>query len=174
MNATECVDTTLACTHAYAHFSRAHLARDDCTCGSRASRLKIVKCCAILKIVSSLHHALVRCACCKSFSHGYFLSHLFSVTTLSLVNSFGWNPKCTLRLCSMEWNVWLYCQYDSRHTMQTVVQAGNIVVHDEESPHIRNIRDGTMIKIDVNNGVYTLDMWSCLDETGPVFSREGL
>ena len=27
-----------------------------------------------------------------------------------------------------------------------------------------------MIKLDVNNGVYTMDMWICLDETGPVFS----
>ena len=35
------VDTTLACTRAHAHFSRAHLTRDDCTNGSgpRGSRL---------------------------------------------------------------------------------------------------------------------------------------
>ena len=24
-------------------------------------------------------------------------------------------PEISLRLCSMEWNVWLYCQSDSRH-----------------------------------------------------------
>ena len=35
------------------------------------------------------------------------------------------------------------------------------------------IRDGMMIKLDVKNGVYTMDMWTCLDETGPVFSRQG-
>ena len=52
--------------------------------------------------------------------------------------------------------------------MKNVVGAENIVVLDEENPHIRNIRDGTRIKTDVNNGVCTKDMWICLDETGPV------
>ena len=55
-------------------------------------------------------------------------------------------------------------------SLQKVVQAGNTVVLDERNPHIRNTRDGTVIKLDVNNGVYTMDMWICLDETGPVFS----
>ena len=41
------------------------------------------------------------------------------------------------------------------------------------NPHIRNIRDGTVIKQEVNNGVYTMDMWICLLETGPVFSWQG-
>ena len=27
-----------------------------------------------------------------------------------------------------------------------------------------------MIKLDVNNGVFTMDMWIRLDETAPVFS----
>ena len=49
-------------------------------------------------------------------------------------------------------------------------RAGNIVVLDEKNPHIRNTTDGTVIKLDVNNGVYAMDMWICLDETGPVFS----
>ena len=44
---------------------------------------------------------------------------------------------------------------------------------DEKDPHIRNIRDGKIIKLDANNGAYTVDMWICLDETGPVFSWEG-
>ena len=44
---------------------------------------------------------------------------------------------------------------------------------DETNPHIRNTRDGTVIKLDVNSGVYTMDMWICLDETGPVFSWAG-
>ena len=30
-----------------------------------------------------------------------------------------------------------------------------------------------MIKMDVNSGVYTMDMWICLRETGPVFSLQG-
>ena len=43
-----------------------------------------------------------------------------------------------------------------------VVQAGNIVVLDVKNPHIRNIRDGTVFKLHVNNVVYTMDMWICL------------
>ena len=39
-----------------------------------------------------------------------------------------------------------------------VVRAGNTVVLDEETPHIRNARDRTMIKLDVNSGVYTVDV----------------
>ena len=58
-------------------------------------------------------------------------------------------------------------------SMQKVVRAGNVVVLDEKNPHIQNTRDGTVIKLDVNNGVYTMDMWICLDETGPVFSWQG-
>ena len=34
-------------------------------------------------------------------------------------------------------------------SVQKVVRAGDIVVLDEKNPHIRNIRDGTMIKLDV-------------------------
>ena len=55
-------------------------------------------------------------------------------------------------------------------TMQKLAPAGHIVLLDEKSPHIRNIRDGTVIKMDANNGVCRMDMWICLDETGPVFS----
>ena len=58
-------------------------------------------------------------------------------------------------------------------SMQKVVRVGNVVVLDEKNPHIRNTRDGTIIKLDVNNGVYTMDMWICVDETGPVFSWQG-
>ena len=43
--------------------------------------------------------------------------------------------------------------------MQKVVRAGNIVVLDEKNRHIRNTRDGTVIRLDVNNGVHTMDMW---------------
>ena len=52
-----------------------------------------------------------------------------------------------------------------------VVQAGNVVVLDGKNP--RDNRDGAVIKLDVSNGVYTMDMWVCLDETGPVFSWQG-
>ena len=46
--------------------------------------------------------------------------------------------------------------------MKKVAQAGNVVL-DERNPYIRNTRDGTTIKLDANTGVFTLDMWGCLD-----------
>ena len=52
-------------------------------------------------------------------------------------------------------------------------EAGNVVVLDEKNPHIRNNRDGTVVKLDVNSGVLTMDMWVCLDETVPAFSWQG-
>ena len=58
-------------------------------------------------------------------------------------------------------------------SMRKVVQAGNVVVLNEKNPDIRNNRDGTVIRLDVNSGVYTTDVWMCLDETGPVFSWQG-
>ena len=58
-------------------------------------------------------------------------------------------------------------------SMHKVFRAGNIVVLDEKNPHVRNTRDGTMIKLDVNNGVSTMDMSICFDETGLVFSWQG-
>ena len=57
--------------------------------------------------------------------------------------------------------------------MRKVVQADNVVVLDEKNPLIRNNRDDTVIKLDVKNGLYTMDVWVCLDETGPVFSWQG-
>ena len=54
-----------------------------------------------------------------------------------------------------------------------VVQAGNVVVLNEKNPGVQNNRDGTVIRLDVNSGVYTTDLWMCLDETGPVFSLQG-
>ena len=58
-------------------------------------------------------------------------------------------------------------------SMRRVVQAGNDVVLDEKNPHIRNNGDGTVIKLDVNNGVCTMDMWVCLDGTGLGLSWQG-
>ena len=43
-------------------------------------------------------------------------------------------------------------------SMRMVVPAGNVVVLDEKKPLVRNNRDDTVIKLDVNNGVYTMDM----------------
>ena len=51
------------------------------------------------------------------FSADCFISYLISVTTLSLVNTAGRNQS-SLHLCSMRWNVWLYCQSDSRHSCE--------------------------------------------------------
>ena len=47
-------------------------------------------------------------------------------------------------------------------SMRKVVEAGTVVVLDEKNPHIRNNRDGTVIKLDVNSGLYTMDMWVCV------------
>ena len=44
-------------------------------------------------------------------------------------------------------------------SMRKVVQDGDVVVLDEKNPNIRNNRDGTAMKLDVNNGVYTMHMW---------------
>ena len=44
-------------------------------------------------------------------------------------------------------------------SMRKVVQDANVVVLDENNPHIRNNRHGTVVKLDVNSGVYTMDMW---------------
>ena len=53
---------------------------------------------------------------------------------------------------------------------EKLCEPGTYLRWSKKSPHIRNIRDGTMIKLHVNSGVYTMDMWIFLDETGPVFS----
>ena len=58
-------------------------------------------------------------------------------------------------------------------SIKNVVRAGNIVVLDNKNQHIQNIRVGTMIMMDVNNGVCTMDMWICLDDTVPVLSWHG-
>ena len=44
---------------------------------------------------------------------------------------------------------------------------------DEKNPHVQKIRDGTTIKLYVNMGMYTMDMWICTDETGPFFQLAG-
>ena len=59
-------------------------------------------------------------------------------------------------------------------SLQKVVRAGNTVGLDEKNPHIRENRYGTVIKLDVNSGVCTMEMWICFDETGLVFSWQSL
>ena len=56
-------------------------------------------------------------------------------------------------------------------SMQKVVR--DTIALDEKNPHIRNARDGTVIKLHVNSGVCTMDVWVCLDEIGPVCFQEG-
>ena len=58
-------------------------------------------------------------------------------------------------------------------SMQKVARAGNVVVLDAKNPHIRNTRDGTVIKLDVNNGVQTMDMWVRLDKKRSSFKLAG-
>ena len=43
--------------------------------------------------------------------------------------------------------------------MRAVVQGSNVVVLDESSPHIRNTQGGTTIRLDVNSGVFSIDMY---------------
>ena len=54
-----------------------------------------------------------------------------------------------------------------------VVPAGNIVGLDDKNLYIRNTRVRMMIKLDANNAVCTMDMWICLDETGPDLAGQG-
>ena len=56
--------------------------------------------CVCAKVISSLCHVAVGCPC-QSFSSECFLTHLFAVTTFSVVHTDGWNQKSTLHLCSM-------------------------------------------------------------------------
>ena len=48
-----------------------------------------------------------------------------------------------------------------------------MVVLDEKIPHSRNTRDGTMIKLNVNSGMYTMDMWICSDGQVRFFQLAG-
>ena len=53
-------------------------------------------------------------------------------------------------------------------SMHKVAGPETLLCWKEQNPHIRNIRDGTMIKMDVNDGVgvSTMDMRICFDQTG--------
>ena len=56
--------------------------------------------------------------------------------------------------------------------MQKVAWPETLWCWISKNPHIRDTRDGTMIEKDVNNRVYTMDMWIGFDGTCPVFSRQ--
>ena len=53
-------------------------------------------------------------------------------------------------------------------SMQKEVRAGNFVVLGENNPHILEYS-----RWNNDHGACTMDMQICLDETGPVFSRQG-
>ena len=53
------------------------------------------------------------------------------------------------------------------------VQVGNILVLADSNPHIRKTRDDTTVKLDMNSGIFTMDMWVCHDGPGPVLSWKG-
>ena len=50
------------------------------------------------------------------------------------------------------------------HSMQNVVRAGNSVVLDGNNPHIRNTSGWNSDQCGRENGVYTMDMWICLEQ----------
>ena len=58
------------------------------------------------------------------------------------------------------------CEDFHFNTKSCSIQYGNVAVLDGKNPLIRNTRDGTTIKLDVNSGVFAMDMWVCLDMTG--------
>ena len=83
---------------------------------------------------------------------------------------------CSLAVHSKDGH--LFCEGGSRdpysihccHLTTLTVRTGNFVVLDDKNPHIRKTRDDTTIKLDMNSGVHTVDMWICPDEPGPVLA----
>ena len=65
------------------------------------------------------------------------------------------------------------CWETSHFQCRKLSQAETLLCWMKTIHTFENIRDGTVIELDVNSGVYTMDMWICLDETGPVFSWQG-
>ena len=96
----QCVHRAPHCTHACAHFSREVLTSDA---WRLAQGLDDFVC--LRKIIPSSVMSLVGVPS-RSFTP------IFSSPCCSL--HLQLNQKFTLRLCSMEWNVWLCCQSDSR------------------------------------------------------------
>ena len=58
-------------------------------------------------------------------------------------------------------------------SMRMVMQAGNVVVQDGKNQHIRNNRDGNSHQAGCEQRGVHHGHVVCLDETGPVFSRQG-
>ena len=60
-----------------------------------------------------------------------------------------------------------FCQLPSFHCKRSS-EPETLWCWMKSSAHSKH-SDGKVIKLDVSNDVYTMDMWICLDETGPVF-----
>ena len=54
-----------------------------------------------------------------------------------------------------------------------VIKAGNEVVLNKDNPHIKNEKDGSIIKLRCQGDVFVLDVWVNTEEMGPVFARQG-
>ena len=110
MNATGGVHRTPHRTHAYAHFSRALFTRDDCTCGSSLSVLRVSQNHSI-----SDHVSLLKVPCCR-------VAAILSSPTCSLtLPSASSTPLTGIRrpplcLSAVGWDVWPSGQSDSRHS----------------------------------------------------------
>ena len=99
VNATVSVQRTRHRTHVYAHFSRPHLARDDCMC---SSKLKVWR---VLKDQSISDHVLLGCPI-SSVPSDFLFTNLFSDATFRIIYTIGWNQKKPLCHSVVEWNVW--------------------------------------------------------------------
>ena len=64
--------------------------------------------------------------------------------------------ETTIPFKSME-GVHRCIKFRSANVVKPLISMQKVVV-DEKNPHVRN-RDGTGIELDVNSGVYTMDMW---------------
>ena len=101
----ESVQTTPHRTHAYAHFSREHLTRDDCTCGSRLSVLRVAQ------NHSSSDHVSLGCAI-SSVPFDFLIASLFSDATFRIIYTTYWNQKRPQCHSAVGWNVWPSGQTD--------------------------------------------------------------
>ena len=79
--------------------------------------------CVCAKVISSLYHVSVWCPC-ESFSSDWFFTHLFSVTTFSLVHTTDWHQKSSHALllhgveCLALWPIRLQTHLLCRNSLQ--------------------------------------------------------
>ena len=95
-------------THAYAHFSLAHLTRDDCTCGSRLSVLRVSQ------NHSISHHVSLETPI-SSVPSDFLFTNLFSDAIFRFIHTTDWNQKKPLCQSAVRWNVWPSGQSDPRY-----------------------------------------------------------